>query len=139
MNLKLNVKNINEVKADPKSTHVMEYRFPGQEDEPVRITYKSIKSGEMMSFLSADEEGGSINARAVFQRKIVKIENFFISDESGQMKEMKSAADVLAIPLVPEVEAFIYAVFGRIYNESRLTEDEEKNSDGDISASEQDS
>ena len=46
---------------------------------------------------------------------------------------------MLAIPLVPEVEAFIYAVFGRIYNESRLTEDEEKNSGGDISASEQDS
>ena len=71
----------------------------------------------------------------VFQKKVVKIENLTVSDRNGRKKELKSAADVMSLKSFPELEGFIMAVFGRIIAESRLTEDEEKNSESATSAS----
>ena len=135
MNLTLNVKNINEIKTDTKTTRAMEYVIPGHEEEtPIKVTYKPIRNGEMPSFFTPAEDGGSINMRLIFSKKVVKIENFSILDREGNKKELKNADDVLSLPLIPEIEVFIGSVFGRIYNESLLTEDEEKNSESATSA-----
>lgn len=135
MNLKLNIANIDEAKADATSTRTMEYVFPGQEGEPVIITYSPIKAGELFSFLVSVDGGGNLNTRALLQKKVQKIENFTISDKKGKKREIKSAEDVMNLRPFPELESFIATVAGRIYNESRLTEDEEKNSESATNAS----
>ena len=142
--MKIELKNIIVGKAQAELVHEYTVEADWNEKLPVEeqvvIECEHFKAGETSNFLLMNRNTGDdvlavpYDLRRIFRNKVHKIKNLAVA-VNGKSKDIKTAGDLLSLPENRLLNEIITKTAIHLINGSGLTEDEEKNSGSDISAS----
>lgn len=130
--MRFNFKNVDSTKANSN----IEREFKPWADQDVVIHYKALTNGDMINMASKD---GDINSVELFRKQVTKIDGIIFTFDDGEEKEA-TADMIINAPLESsnnKLLSLIGLTVNAIIGNSRLTEEEEKNSDSDIDVQEE--
>ena len=125
-------------KAEPILEHAY-YPFEKLGDFESKITCVYFKNSEMTSskYTKKTASGFEIDFQKIIEDKVVSIEGIYIEGENRTVPLTKEM--LFLLPNSPAISHLTASIVNHLMDASKLTEDEEKNSDLDTNASEKDS
>lgn len=130
--MRFNFKNSDVSKANSN----IEREFKPLEGEDVTVYYKALSNGDVISIMS---KGGNIDPIEIFKNQVTKIDGITFNFEDGE--EIEATPEmIINAPVNTETSPLLRLItftVNEIMGNSKVTEEEEKNSDSDIDVQEE--
>lgn len=124
INISINGKEIDVLKASPELSHEFVPDLDWNEDGSCKVTCRYFRTGENSRYLvaKADGSGATVDWRRIFELQVDSITGLVVNGV-----ELTKAEQVLNLPSNVYTDALVLSVGSHIMAGVRLTEDERKN------------